>query len=148
MDYVTNSPAETEALAEKLAARVVPGTVLALSGDLGTGKTVFTRGFARGLGITDTVNSPTFAIVNEYESHRGPFYHFDVYRIEDADELYEIGFDEYIDEPGAFILIEWPERIMNLLPKETVFIRLEKDFEQGPDYRRICIGGKDETFGH
>lgn len=114
------------------------GQVFCLLGDLGTGKTVFTQGFARGLGITEPVSSPTFTIVQEYESGRLPFYHFDVYRIEDIDEMYEIGYEDYFYGQGV-CLIEWSNLIEELLPEERMVITIEKDLEKGFDYRKITI---------
>ncbi len=134
----TNSPQETKELGKKLAERAKPGDVFTLVGDLGVGKTVFTQGIAEGLGIDEPVNSPTFTIVQEYESGRIPFYHFDVYRIGDPEEMDEIGFDDYIYGDGL-CLIEWADLIEEILPKKRVAIRIEKDLEKGFDYRRITI---------
>lgn len=114
------------------------GEVYCLSGDLGVGKTVFTQGFAKGLGITEVVNSPTFTIVQEYDQGRLPFYHFDVYRISDISEMDEIGYDEYFYGDGV-CLIEWAELIDEILPKERTKILIEKDLNKGYDYRRITI---------
>ena len=134
----TNSPQETKELGKKMAERAKPGDVFTLVGDLGVGKTVFTQGIAEGLGIDDPVNSPTFTIVQEYESGRMPFYHFDVYRIGDPEEMDEIGFDDYIYGDGL-CLIEWADLIEEILPEKRVAIRIEKDLEKGFDYRRITI---------
>ena len=134
----TNSPQETKELGKKLAERAKPGDVFTLVGDLGVGKTVFTQGIAEGLGIDEPVNSPTFTIVQEYESGRIPFYHFDVYRIGDPEEMDEIGFDDYIYGDGL-CLIEWADLIEEILPEKRVAIRIEKDLEKGFDYRRITI---------
>ena len=134
----TNSPQETKELGKKMAERAKPGDVFTLVGDLGVGKTVFTQGIAEGLGIDEPVNSPTFTIVQEYESGRMPFYHFDVYRIDDPEEMDEIGFDDYIYGDGL-CLIEWADLIEEILPEKRVAIRIEKDLEKGFDYRRITI---------
>ena len=121
---------------------VKKGTVLTLNGDLGVGKTVFTQGFAKGLGIEEPVNSPTFTIVQVYEEGRMPFYHFDVYRIGDIEEMEEIGYEDYFYGEGV-CLIEWAELIREILPKQCVSITIEKDLEQGFDYRRITIEGEE-----
>ena len=114
------------------------GEVYCLSGDLGVGKTVFTQGFAKGLGIEDAVNSPTFTIVQQYEGSKMPFYHFDVYRIAEADEMYEIGYDEYIDGDGVCV-IEWPQLIDEILPKNRYNITITKNYNEHDDYREIVI---------
>jgi tRNA threonylcarbamoyladenosine biosynthesis protein TsaE len=114
------------------------GEIYCLSGDLGVGKTVFTQGFASGLGITDTVNSPTFTILQEYEDGRMPFYHFDVYRITDVEEMEEIGFEDYLDGRGV-CLIEWAEQIAEILPKKRTEVIIRKDLNKGFDYRKITI---------
>ena len=116
----------------------LPGTVITLDGDLGAGKTLFTKGFAEGLGITEPVNSPTFTILQEYEGGRLPLYHFDVYRIGDPAEMDEIGFDDYIFGDGA-CLIEWSELIAELIPEEATRITIERDAEKGDDYRVISV---------
>ena len=134
----TNSPRETKELGKKMAERAKPGDVFTLVGDLGVGKTVFTQGIAEGLGIEEPVNSPTFTIVQGYEGGRMPFYHFDVYRIGDPEEMDEIGFDDYIYGDGL-CLIEWADLIEEILPEKRVAIRIEKDLEKGFDYRRITI---------
>lgn len=121
-----------------LAAQAGPGDVFCLIGDLGVGKTVFSQGFGAGIGVEDFINSPTFTIVQVYEEGRLPFYHFDVYRISDEDELFEIGFDEMIDGEGVS-LIEWADLIPNSLPKHYREVQIEKDLTQGFDYRRITI---------
>ena len=137
MKFESFSAEETYALGKKLGEEARPGAVYCLSGDLGVGKTVFTKGFAAGLGVTDTVNSPTFTIVQEYKG-RLPFYHFDVYRIADPEEMYEIGFDEYLFG-GGVCLIEWAELIKEILPENCVMISIEKDLDKGFDYRKITI---------
>ncbi|WOO38826.1 tRNA (adenosine(37)-N6)-threonylcarbamoyltransferase complex ATPase subunit type 1 TsaE [Anaerocolumna sp. AGMB13020] len=129
---------ETYNLGKKLGEEAGKGEVYCLSGDLGTGKTVFTQGFARGLGILEPVNSPTFTIVSEYEEGRLPLYHFDVYRIEDIEEMEEIGYEDYFYGEGV-CLVEWAELIKELLPDNPVRIRIEKDSDKGFDYRRITV---------
>lgn len=114
------------------------GEVYALVGDLGAGKTVFTKGFALGMGIREPVNSPTFTILQIYDEGRLPLYHFDVYRIEEPDEMEEIGLDEYLFGDGV-CLIEWAGRIEELLPEDLIAVRIEKDLEKGLDYRKITI---------
>ena len=134
----TNSASETLALGEKLGKAAKPGQIYTLNGDLGVGKTVLTQGFAKGLGITEAVNSPTFTIIQEYTEGRLPFYHFDVYRIGDVEEMDEVGFDEYVSGEGVS-LIEWANLIEEILPENRVNITIEKDLEQGFDFRRITI---------
>ena len=134
----TRSPEETFRLGKKLGEAASPGQVFTLTGDLGTGKTVFTQGFAKGLGIVDTVNSPTFTIVQEYDDGRIPLYHFDVYRIGDVEEMEEVGFEDYVMGDGV-TLIEWAELIREILPEKRTAVRIEKDLEQGFDYRKITI---------
>ena len=138
MIYETNSPEETFALAKKLGEQAKPGTVYTLTGDLGVGKTVFAQGLARGLGIEDAINSPTFTIVQVYDEGRLPFYHFDVYRIGDIEELDEIGYEDYFYGDGV-CLVEWAELIEELLPENRVALLIEKDLEKGFDYRRITL---------
>ncbi|SEI75429.1 tRNA threonylcarbamoyladenosine biosynthesis protein TsaE [Lachnospiraceae bacterium A10] len=134
----TNSPEETKELGRKIGQEAKPGDVYALLGDLGVGKTIFTKGVAEGLGITEPINSPTFTIVQEYEEGRMPFYHFDVYRIGDVEEMDEIGFDDYVYGEGM-CLIEWANLIEEILPDHVKTITIEKDLEKGFDYRRITI---------
>ncbi len=121
---ITKSAAETRALGERIAERLRPGDVLLLEGDLGAGKSELTRGIARGLGVKETVTSPTFTILNVYESGRVPLYHFDWYRLESADELYELGMDEYLGGDGIAV-VEWPGRCPEAVPDTAVRIRLE-----------------------
>lgn len=142
----TRSPEETFALGKKIGEMACPGEIYTLTGDLGVGKTVFTQGVAAGLGITEPVSSPTFTIIQEYDSGRLPFYHFDVYRIGDIEEMDEIGYDDYFFGQGI-CLIEWANLIEEILPENIREIVIEKDLEKGFDYRRITItGGKDEDF--
>ena len=136
--FETYSPEETLEIGKLLGENAAPGEVYALIGDLGAGKTVFTKGFAQGLGIEEPVNSPTFTILQIYEEGRIPLYHFDVYRIEEPEEMEEVGFDEYIDGDGV-CLIEWAGRIGALLPPEVIVVRIEKNLDRGPDYRRITV---------
>lgn len=134
----TRSAEETFAFGLKIGTEAKKGQVFTLIGDLGVGKTVFTQGMAKGLGIEEAVNSPTFTIVQEYEDGRIPFYHFDVYRIGDVEEMDEIGFDDYVYGEGV-CLIEWANLIEEILPEHFTQIQIEKDLEQGFDYRRITI---------
>lgn len=134
----TRSPEETFEAGRKLGEKAVPGQVVTLMGDLGVGKTVFTQGLARGLEIREPVSSPTFTIVQVYEEGRLPFYHFDVYRIGDVEEMDEVGFDDYIMGDGVS-LIEWADLIEEILPEKRTEVRIEKDLEQGFDYRKITI---------
>ena len=136
--FETYSPEETLEIGKLLGENAAPGEVYALIGDLGAGKTVFTKGFAQGLGIEEPVNSPTFTILQIYEEGRIPLYHFDVYRIEEPEEMEEVGFDEYIDGDGV-CLIEWAGRIGDLLPPDVTVVRIEKNLDRGPDYRRITV---------
>lgn len=140
----TRSAEETFALGKKIGEQARPGDVYTLVGDLGVGKTVFTQGLAEGMEITEPISSPTFTIVQVYEEGRLPFYHFDVYRIGDVEEMDEIGFEDYIYGEGVS-LIEWSNLIEEILPEKKVKITIEKDLEQGFDYRRIMIEGLDET---
>lgn len=134
----TNSARETFLLGRECARTARPGEVYCLQGDLGTGKTVFTQGFADGLGITEPVSSPTFTIIQIYEEGRIPFYHFDVYRISDPEEMYEVGLDEYLEGDGV-CLIEWADLIEDLLPETRTEIRIKKDLDRGFDFRSISI---------
>jgi len=134
----TNSPEETEALGIKLAEQSVPGQVFTLIGDLGVGKTVFTQGFADGLEIDEAICSPTFTIVQVYDTGRLPFYHFDVYRIGDIEEMDEIGYEDYIYGDGVS-LIEWANLIEDILPESYTRVTIEKNLEKGFDYRKITI---------
>ncbi|MBM6828673.1 tRNA (adenosine(37)-N6)-threonylcarbamoyltransferase complex ATPase subunit type 1 TsaE [Anaerotignum lactatifermentans] len=132
------SPRETEEMGRKLAEKAFPGQIFCLEGDLGTGKTVFTKGFGAGLGIKEHITSPTFNIVNEYHDGRLPFYHFDVYRISCEEEMDDIGYEEYFFGEGV-CLVEWASLVEGLIPPEAVWITLEKDLEKGEDYRRITL---------
>ena len=132
---------ETRDFGRRLGESAVPGQVICLDGDLGVGKTVLAQGFAEGLGISGPVASPTFTIVQSYQKGRLPFYHMDVYRLEDEDELEAIGGSEMLDRDGV-CLVEWGERVAGLLPPHTLFIRIEKDLKKGPDYRLITLTEK------
>ena len=142
--FESNSTEETEKWAGELASKLPSGSVLALHGNLGAGKTVFARGFARGLGITEPICSPTFTIIQEYESGRLPLYHFDVYRIGDIEEMEEIGYDDYFFGQGI-CLIEWANLIEEILPENLIKVTIEKDLEKGFDYRRITVTGLEEA---
>ncbi len=136
----TTTREETLALGAKIGEQALPGTVICVDGDLGAGKTVLAQGIAKGLGISEQVVSPTFTILQEYRDGRLPFYHFDVYRIEDPDEMYEVGFEDYFYGDGV-CMIEWAELIRELLPEDHVHITIEKQMDRGADYRRISIEG-------
>ena len=138
MEYITHSPAETEGVGAALAARLTPGAVIAYRGDLGAGKTAFTRGLAKGLGCTDIVTSPTYTIVNEYLSGRLPLFHFDMYRLASADDLWDIGWEDYLDRNGI-CAVEWSENVAEAL-EEPLCITIEKT---GEESRCITIEGGD-----
>ena len=142
MIWQSNSEKETFAVAEEIARQASPGDIYLLEGDLGVGKTVFAKGFARGLGITEPVTSPTFTIVQEYHEGRLPLYHFDVYRIADVEEMYELDCEGYFYGDGV-CLIEWANLIEELLPERYVEIRIEKNLEKGFDYREITVSQKE-----
>lgn len=137
MRYETNSEQETKQIGLEMGKRAKPGDIFCLSGDLGVGKTVFTKGFAQGLGITDYITSPTFTIINEYEGNI-PFYHFDVYRISSLDEMDDTGYEEYFTGNGV-CLIEWAELIEEFIPSTAYWIEIEKDYSKGDDYRKITL---------
>jgi len=141
MTIETKSPKETFDVGVELGKEAVAGQVIGLVGELGVGKTTFTQGFAKGLGIDEVVNSPTFMIVQEYQSGRVPFYHFDVYRIGDPEELNEIGLDEYLFSEGV-TLVEWSDLIPEQMPLDYTIVKIERDVSRGFDYRRItCTCG-------
>ena len=141
MTYVTNSPAETEALGQRLAERLQPGDVIAYTGDLGAGKTAFTRGLARGLGITERITSPTFTIVNEYQGGRLPLFHFDMYRLGSSEELYEIGWEDYLAK-GGVCAVEWSEIVADALEEDCIRV----DIRQGDteNQRKITVEGVED----
>ena len=134
----SRSEKDTFALGQKLGGDCRPGDIVLLNGDLGVGKTVFTKGFGKGLGIEEPISSPTFTILKEYDEGRMPFYHFDVYRIGSDDEMDEIGYYEAIDGDGV-CLIEWAELIYDILPPQYKKVTIKKDVEKGFDYRTITV---------
>ena len=136
MEFTTHSPQETESLGQKLGQILPAGTVIAYRGDLGAGKTAFTRGLARGLGCTDMVTSPTYTIVNEYLSGRLPLFHFDMYRLASADDLWDIGWEDYLDRNGI-CAVEWSENVREAL-ENAIIVRIEK---RSGESRRITIEG-------
>ena len=136
MIYTTTSPAQTEALGAALAQHLTPGTVIAYRGDLGAGKTAFTRGLARGLGCREIVTSPTYTIVNEYLGGRIPLFHFDMYRLASSDDLWDIGWDDYL-ERGGVCAVEWSENVRDAM-EDPICITIEKT---GEESRRITIEG-------
>ena len=139
----THDPEETFEVGRTIGMNAKPGQIYTLTGDLGVGKTVFTQGVAAGIGITEPVNSPTFTIIQEYEDGRLPFYHFDVYRIGDLEEMEEIGYDDYFFGQGI-CLIEWAELIEEILPEKRIEVTIEKDLEKGFEYRKITIEERGE----
>ena len=143
MTIETNRSEETFAVGKKIGENAFPGQIYTLVGDLGVGKTVFTQGVAAGLGITEPISSPTFTIIQEYENGRIPFYHFDVYRIGDIEEMEEIGYDDYFFGKGI-CLIEWANLIREILPENIIEVTIEKDLSKGFDYRRITVRGLEE----
>ena len=138
MEYVTNSPEETEALGARLAENLAAGTVVAFTGDLGAGKTAFVRGMARGLGVPGRVTSPTFTIVNEYEGGRLLLFHFDMYRLGGADELFDIGWEDYLRR-GGVCAVEWSENVDEALDAETVRVDIRRG--ERDEQRRIAVTG-------
>ncbi len=139
MEFITNSPEETEAVGQALGRVLKPGTVLAYTGDLGAGKTAFTRGLARGLGATEQVTSPTYTIVNEYLSGRMPLFHFDMYRLSSADDLWDIGWEDYLDR-GGVCAVEWSENVEEAMDG-AIWVKIAK---LGDTQRKITItGGED-----
>ena len=138
MQITTHSADETQALGQKLASRLAPGDVIAYFGDLGAGKTAFTRGLAQGLGITDPVTSPTYTIVNEYLSGRIPLFHFDMYRLSSSDELFDIGWEDYLSR-GGVCAVEWSENVEDAL-QDAIRVTIEKDADE-PDTCHITITG-------
>ncbi len=128
MEIKTNSSEETESAAAQLAEQISAGDVILLRGEMGAGKTIFTKGLCRALGVSDYVTSPTFTVVNEYEGARFPVYHFDMYRIEDEDELIEIGFEEFL-QSGGVCVIEWPQNVAGSLPQKRIEVEIKKENE-------------------
>ena len=141
MEYLSRSEAETEALGARLAAVLSTGAVVAYQGGLGMGKTAFTRGIAGGLGYPGRVTSPTFTIVNEYEGGRLPLFHFDMYRLDDADALFDIGWEDYL-ERGGVCAVEWSEQVADAMPPDTVYVTIARCAEQD-NWRTITIEGAD-----
>ena len=137
MEYITHAPEETEALGQALAALLVPGDIIAYRGDLGAGKTAFTRGLARGLGCREQVTSPTYTIVNEYLSGRLPLFHFDMYRLASSDDLWSIGWEDYLDR-GGVCAVEWSENVDDAM-ENALWVTLES---LGGDDRRITLEGE------
>ena len=137
--YVTNNEEETQQLGERLAGALKPGAVIAFTGDLGAGKTAFTRGLAQGLGIQERVTSPTFTIVNEYEGGRLPLFHFDMYRLEDADSLFDIGWEDYLDR-GGVCAVEWSEQTEDALPSNAIRVTIAR-CPEADTWRTITIEG-------
>ncbi|ABX40733.1 tRNA (adenosine(37)-N6)-threonylcarbamoyltransferase complex ATPase subunit type 1 TsaE [Lachnoclostridium phytofermentans] len=138
MKYESYTEGDTYRLGKQMGENAQKGQVYCLSGELGVGKTVFTKGFAAGLGIAEPISSPTFTIVQEYEQGELPLYHFDVYRIEDIEEMEEIGYEDYFYGDGV-CLVEWAVRIKELLPEDYIQITIEKDLDKGFDYRVISV---------
>lgn len=138
MEYITNSPAQTEAIGSALGKIIPAGTVIAYRGDLGAGKTAFTRGLARGLGCRELVTSPTYTIVNEYLGGRLPLFHFDMYRLRSSDDLWDIGWEDYLDRNGV-CAVEWSENVDDAM-EDAVYITIEK---LGEESRRITVEGGD-----
>ena len=136
MEFITNSPIETEKVGEALGIVLIPGSVLAYEGDLGAGKTAFTRGLARGLGATEQVTSPTYTIVNEYLSGRMPLFHFDMYRLASSDDLWDIGWEDYL-ERGGVCAVEWSENVRDAM-EDAITVCIQK---LGEDSRKITITG-------
>ena len=139
MQFLSHSTQETEAIGEELAQKLRGGDVLAFTGSLGMGKTAFTRGLARGLGCRGRVTSPTFTIVNEYEGGRLPLFHFDMYRLEGADALFDIGWEDYLDR-GGVCAVEWSERVSDALPDDTIYVDIARG-EEDENMRTITVTG-------
>lgn len=140
MIFETNNEKETFRIGKELGEKAQPGQIFCLNGDLGVGKTVFTKGFAEGLEIEEEVNSPTFTIVQVYDEGKMPLYHFDVYRIGDPEEMYEIGFEDYFYGQGV-CLVEWSQLIEELIPEDAIQVVIEKNLDKGLDYRKITVEG-------
>ena len=147
MNFHVSNLEETTKIGYLLGTLLNPGDIVCLTGDLGTGKTHITKGIAKGLGVIDHITSPTFTIVNEYDSGRLKLYHFDVYRVSDPDEIYAIGFDDYIFSDGVSI-IEWANYIEEILPKDFLHIYVEKDLSKGETFRNITITPYGERYDY
>lgn len=141
MEFLSHSESETELLGTRLGGALVPGAVIAYRGGLGMGKTAFTRGLAKGLGYMGRVTSPTFDIVNEYEGGRLPLFHFDMYRLTSADDLFDIGWEDYLDR-GGVCAVEWSEQVEEALPSDTIYVTISRPFPED-QMRSICIEGID-----
>lgn len=141
--YESQSAKETRLLGEKIGQKAKGGEIILLNGDLGVGKTVFSKGLGAGLGIEEPISSPTFTVLQIYESGRLPLYHFDVYRIADVEEMDEIGYEDYFYGRGV-CLIEWAELISEILPSEVIRVTIEKDLQKGIDYRKITVEGMEQ----
>lgn len=137
MNIETFSEKETQKIAENIGKKAKSGEIYCLCGDIGAGKTQFSKGFAKGMSISEHITSPTFTIVNEYNGNM-PFFHFDVYRINDIGELFDIGYEEYFFSEGV-CLIEWADMIMDIIPKNAIWINIKKDIERGEEYRLIEV---------
>ena len=147
MEFEFNNVEQTTELGISLGKLLNPGDIVCLTGDLGTGKTHITKGIAKGLDIDDNITSPTFTIVNEYDNGRLKLNHFDVYRVSDPDEVYAIGFDDYIFS-DAVSIIEWANYIEEILPKDLLHINIEKDFSKGENYRKITLTPYGERYNY
>lgn len=147
MEFEIHNVNDTTQLGIKLGELLNPGDIICLTGDLGAGKTHITKGIALGLGINDNITSPTFTIVNEYEGGRLKLNHFDVYRVSDPDEIYAIGFDDYIFS-DAVSIIEWANYIEEILPQDFLHISIKKDLEKGEDYRKIILTPYGERYNY
>lgn len=147
MEFEVNSIDETTSIGQRLGQLLMPGDVICLTGDLGTGKTHITKGIAKGLNIDDIITSPTFTIVNEYDSGRLKMNHFDVYRVNDPDEIYAIGFDDYIFSEAVSI-IEWANYIEDILPNEYLHIHISKDLSKDEDYRKITFTNYGDRYNY
>ena len=141
--YESQSAKETRLLGEKIGQKAKGGEIILLNGDLGVGKTVFSKGLGAGLGIEEPISSPTFTVLQIYESGRLPLYHFDVYRIADVEEMDEIWYEDYFYGRGV-CLIEWAELISEILPSEVIRVTIEKDLQKGMDYRKITVEGMEQ----
>ena len=144
MEYITHSAAETEALGARLAETLAAGDVVAFEGDLGAGKTAFTRGLARGLGIREAVTSPTYTIVNEYPQGRLPLFHFDMYRLHDADELFDLGWEDYLDR-GGVCAVEWSENVREAL-EDPIWVSIRRDPDREETRHITVTGGRHENL--
>ncbi len=136
--FLSNSPKETFSYGKLLGEQAEKGEIYCLQGDLGAGKTLFAQGFALGLGVTELVSSPTFTLIQEYSGGRFPLFHFDVYRLEEEEEMFEIGYEDYFYGDGV-CLVEWAGNVEGLIPREAVWVKMERDMAKGNDFRKIII---------